>query len=325
MDTTYSIDSVWRGDTLFLYKVRHITVRIDDDIILVNKTDLLKLSNFTPSKNDIIRYNFIAENQHPYNNAKNTNFYLNGFSPFVDFGKFYIKSSNIENDTNKSEIINSGIGFLLNFKSNKFSYSTGFSLSNYYEKYNFSTEYSFVNSNFHQNIKPNTFWTVDTQYYLNLDTLLLTGDTIYYPIYDSNFHAVYDTLSFYTHDTSKFTSNFNKTNTLSYIEIPLLFSKNFKVNNFEISPQVGFIFGFYYFSDFKINTLKYDQLLTPVIAKMTYYAYFSTNINYLFNNKIGGFLRLWSKIPINQQYSINKINYKYYSFGLSLGLTYNIK
>jgi len=319
IDTTFTVDSVWKGDTLYLYRIRHITVIVDNDK-LSNKTDTIKLSNFSPPKIDIVRYNFIAEN---YHHAKKTSsFKINSISPSIGVGKFNIKNDINIIDTNIRPILYTELGFLLNSNFNNFTYSTGLSLVNYFEHYNYSLKNISIDTNFSQTITPNTFWTVDTVFFLNLDSLLI-GDTVWISYYDSNFNVTYDTNNFVNYDTSVFHHNSQRINSINYIEFPIIFGRDFMLKNWQISLQIGLITGVYYRSNFRIKGKEEEPYVIPLVSKVNFYAFGALNINYSFSKRLSIFLKISSKMPLNYNYSVYNTKYKYYSYGLSTGL--NIK
>lgn len=318
-DTTFSLDTIRKGDTIFIYKVRHITVVIDDNTF-TNRTDSLKLSDFIPQKYDYIRYNFIAENYHKPKAKFKINF--SSFSPVIDIGKFKIMEGVDVVDSIRTPYFYAGIGFLLNFNKQNFFYSTGLKLTNYYENYDFSKKTQIIDTNYYQKIVPSTFWLVDTVWFLNLDSLIV-GDTVWMPYIDSNFNVIYDTTIIVNYDTSEYNNRYEKINSISYIEFPLIISWQQNFNNLHLMPQVGLITGVYYTSNFKIAGDENNVFLLPKINKVNYYAFGALHLNYSITENYDVFFKTWVKYPLNFNYSLNKTKYKYYTYGFSLGFSLN--
>ncbi|MBN2663474.1 MAG: hypothetical protein JXR68_07465 [Bacteroidales bacterium] len=317
-DTTFSLDTIRKGDTIFIYKVRHITVVIDVNTFS-NRIDTLKLSNFTPPKYDFIRYNFIAESYHHQKTKYKLN--INNFSPIIDVGKFKLLSDNDIIDTSRTPYFYSGYGFLLNFNKLNVFYTTGIKLTNYYENYNLVKNRQIVDTNYYQKVIPSTFWLVDTVWFLNLDSLII-GDTVWVPYIDSNFNVVYDTTNIASYDTSEFNNRYEKINSISYIEFPLIIGWQKRIKNWQFSPQIGLITGVLYYSNYRIAADD-DGFLLPKIAKINYYAFGALYLSYSLTESYSIFLNTWAKYPLNYNYSLNNTKYKYFTYGVSLGFSLN--
>ncbi len=321
VDTTYTLDSIWKNDTLYIYKTRHITYFLDDSTELSEKQYNKKLSSNI--KNDqIINYPYFF----------NSNSYLKGNKKFFDnkyfntsfhFGTFDFSYSNKNKflDTTKipKYFFSAGINYTLEHQN--FFISSGIKISNYYENFLFNESWYNFDTTSTQIIDKITDWEVDTVWFLNLDSLLI-GDTVWIPYYDSSLNITYDTSYIQNIDSTLNKNNYNRQNKLSYIEIPIYFGRNFNFRNWQISLNLGLISSFLYASDFKIALPKKSSFIKPGFSKFTFKIYSSVGINYTIFKNLKINLSVFSKIPLNYQYIIEKNKVNYYNYGLSLGFCF---
>ncbi len=319
VDTVYTLDSVWHGDTLYIYKHRHITVIIDN-IDTLSKSSDINLSNFSPNKQDIINYNFLSTT---YNYDKHVvKPRISSITPNFQVGKMLLLHNKISfYDSVSKPLFCFGNGVLLTYDKNKISYSVGFNYANYFENYNYVDTWQTIDSTINRKINPHSFWTVDTVFFLNLDSLLI-GDTVWIPYYDSNFRVEYDTTKIVTFDTSNNSYNYQKINSLNYIEFPIYLSWKFTFNKFIISPKIGFITGILYSSNFRVFTPHVDDIIVPTIFKLNYSAFIGLDLSYKISPKFYFNIGFWSKIPLSYNYTLFNSKYKYLSYGFSGGITY---
>lgn len=87
----------------------------------------------------------------------------------------------------------------------------------------------------------NHAWDYDTTYYINIDTLAISGDTLYLPYVDSTWIAFQDSTIVMNYDSTAGTKNIISNNIVRYINIPLWIGYRESTENWEFHAQFGLI------------------------------------------------------------------------------------
>jgi hypothetical protein len=166
----------------------------------------------------------------------------------------------------------------------------------------------------------------DTTFILDLDAWL-QGDTIYHAHIDSTQILINDSAILFTSDTAFNTISNLYSNTISYVEIPLIFGYSFGNNKINFTPSAGLITGFLsgasggYInpitgSHSEITLLKpYNKILLTLQT--------SIKLRYYITDNFGILAEPWYRYSLNNIFDnsadIKKTDHR---LGLNLGLTY---
>jgi len=320
VDTTYTIDSIWRNDTLFLVRTMHIKVIIPKDTAkIVEKTPYLY--------NDLLNYSFLAPNEIKTISKEEINFFSNTKIHFqFDYGnvKYFKKSKNIFLDSTILPISSSSYGFLFEKSTKYFNYFTGFFYTNLTEKFIFSDSWFKVDTSYTEEVLTNNYWDIDTIWFLNLDSLLV-GDTVWVPYYDSTYITEFDTITHQHLDTTNFSKKYNNINKLYFVEFPILLSYNIILKKVSLNFVSGVFIGFFINPKYNIF-LPFDYgILSATFPSIFYSFYQSISFEYQISRKIGIQLGVYCKIPLSSYFNIYETNRKPISYGFSVGLNYKLK
>jgi hypothetical protein len=320
VDTTYTIDSTWQNDTLFLVRTMHLKViALKDTTKTIDKTTYIY--------DDLLSYSFLAPNEIKSIKKERYSFFSNSKIHFkFDYGNFFYtsKSQNQFLDSTILPISLMSYGVLFEHSIQNFNYLSGFFYNNLSERFFFNDYWNNIDTSYSQKILINNYWNVDTIWFLNLDSLLV-GDTVWFPYYDSTYITEIDTITLQNIDTTNFYKQYNNINKLQYIELPIILSYKINLKKLGFEFLTGIFFGFYLNPKYNIFLPHDYGVLSALFPKIIYSLYQSINIEYQISKKISFQVGFFCKIPISNYFSIFQTNRKPYSYGLSLGISYKIK
>ena len=312
IDTTFTLDSIWRNDTLFLVKTTHLSVIIDDtSSVKTPKIDTLTpgIDSISDIKKPIKKHNLLKTNIYPY----------------FEFGFFKIKESppNLLLDSSITYWHTNTFGVAFEVEQKYFLYSTGFQFTNFYEKFHLADNWKTIDSTINTHIEDNSYWNVDTVWYLDLDSLLI-GDTVWLPLYDSSLINQFDTSFTTDYDTSSNSYNYNRLNKVKYVEFPLIFGFHFGQKKWKYSIKTGLITGVSVYKNYIIAINRDEKIIEAKFVDFSFWFYSKIGIQYSFSEKFSGRFGVYGRIPLNNQLSIFDTQRKYYSWGFSFGFSWRI-
>ena len=330
-DTIFVYDTVVYYDTTVVYD----TVYLSSDKIIETKfsDSLLKLSKLKYGEIILQDSDFFLIRKFRKNKRKKVNVFSLDllFSPVYTFQTFtadfiYKENSDINNNAVSPSI---GTGFALNLnlykKNNIFTSGINFT--------NFKTNFSTVSVNYKIDTVPKihfiqkTEMQIDSIKLINIDTLIATGDTVYYYITDTTYNTFIDTTYLPEADTTKNYYNERAKNSYIFFEIPLLYSRSFYTPNFNFSPEIGIITSFFVNSKGKIVSLS-DFFQTnslenePKFAAVNLSVYAGIKFNYYITNRLDFVTSAYIRRNINSIYRDYPLISKFNSFGINFGFRY---
>lgn len=321
IDTIFSIDSIFRNDTLFIIKTKHLRYTINDstsNFARISKKADNKLSDIDAHLNLLE----ITDNQ----GFK----YRKGFRPVIK--KYLSFGFSPEYNFAQKECIyklpkfyfNTNIGYGLSIFSKNFALSTGGFYLYQSNPQSITDEWYEIKNTNRTYIEHNYYWDVDTVWFLNLDSLL-EGDTVYFPYYDSTLIHSADTFVVQRSDTTSFSYKGKNINALHKISVPIIFSKYFKYKRSKLFISVGAIFNYNFYTS--------SYLYSPVIHSYTKIFYSKFQI-YMFNElsyeyffkpkKISTFFSIYGTMPVLSEYNFGQ-NTNDLKIGIGVGFRYYLK
>jgi len=325
-DTIFLYDTVYYYDTTYVYD----TVYVNNRFVDTKKEEI---------KTNIIN-NIYDKSLKPNINVKNKllmNKYLFSFdlllSPMYSYRSFYsdhiyrnvsdIKKLSVKKDLSITT------GFGVNYHNVSTTLSSGIYFANYREKFTYLTTNFIKDTIVGYRYFSKISIKVDSIPLINIDTLLATGDTVYYYYRDTNYITTLDSALVSKIDSVKFKVNDKTQNSYSYIEIPLIWSYNFYKPKLSISPQIGIIAGFFIDSSGKIVSLanieqsvdlKSETGFEDIIISL----YGGLRINYFLTKRLDFFTSAYFKQNLNTIFVDYPIISRFSSFGVGFGVRYKV-
>jgi len=326
-DTIYIYDTVYYYDTTFVYDTIFISEGYSDTIkirinklrekdLSITKSNSLfnKTSNLIPSGKYLFSFDLF-------------------FSPMYSIHSFqsdiiYNEISGLNKKSVKEDLSLSS-GFGINLHRPFLTYSSGINFIQYRENFNFlSTNYS-IDTIMGYSYFPETHMQIDSIALINIDTLLATGDTVYYYFKDTNYITTIDSNLVSKLDSVEYKVDEKYVNTYSYIEIPLILSFNIYRTNYFLSPQFGIITSFFIDSKGKIvslanlnqsESLKDETKFTAINLSL----YAGLSFNYLLTRRLDFFTSAYFRKNIHSLYRDYPIVSRFNTFGFKFGLRYKL-
>ncbi|MCF6364579.1 MAG: hypothetical protein L3J35_00075 [Bacteroidales bacterium] len=326
-DTIYIYDTVYYYDTTFVYDTVFLSDKYSDTIkIKINK---LKEKEFLSAKSSFLfnkTSNLIPSGRYLFS----FDFF---FSPMYSIHNFQshliYKEFSVKNQNSVQEDLSISSGFGINFHKPFLTYSSGINFTKYRESFNFlATNYK-IDTITAYGYFTETRMQIDSIPLINIDTLLATGDTVYYWFRDTNYIETLDSALVSKIDSVSFQVNDKASNSYSYIEIPLILSFNIYRTNYFFSPQFGIITSFFVNSKGKIvslanldqsNSLKDETKFAAI--NLSFYA--GLRFNYLLTRRLDFFTSAYFRKNIHSVYVDYPIVSRFNTFGFKFGLRYKL-
>jgi hypothetical protein len=313
-DTTYIYDTVWVPQ-----KDYNISKQLEDFPILKKIILESKIKQDSIRKyiiNPIDGYVFSAD------------IYL---SPSYSFHKFYddpIFNEIAElNQLSVTSDISNSFGLGINYHRKTSAISSGLQIFSVRENFNFLASDYHLDTILSYNYYVQTNIRVDSMPILNIDTLIATGDSVYYYIKDTDYFMTLDSNLIENIDTSEIIFNDKANNRYTYIEIPVIYSYTIDRFNYSISPEIGIITSFFVNSKGKIVSLtnrkmSEDLRNQTIFADISLSLYAGMRFNYELTSRFNFFMTAFCRRNINSIYSNYPIISRFNTFGFNFGLRY---
>ncbi|MEA1873895.1 MAG: hypothetical protein U9N51_05630 [Bacteroidota bacterium] len=255
-------------------------------------SNLLSIGNFTPLPDTLGIDAFgdpilsekpkLAISLGMYGNY-NTNIYNLSDNP-----ELLIENQSIANIFNNRSSGSFGHGFdlSLDFIDNQFILSSGISYQQINRSFSSNIPTTHIDSTGYYDYFENSRWQYDTTYYINIDTLAITGDTIYSPYIDSTWAAFQDSSLAYEIDSTNGTKLINEREIVRYISIPIWVGYRESTENWELHAQLGLITSIPIYQQMTWYNLERNEFiysknapLSNILLTAGFRAYFARKLN----------------------------------------------
>ncbi len=132
-------------------------------------------------------------------------------------------------------------GFEFNYHRKQINFTSGFNYTNVKLNFNHTDIETHIDSIFKYQYFNRTEIEFDTIWFVNIDTLIASGDTLWVPYIDTNYVNHLDSTLIFTSDTSQTLYPVQNINTIKYLEIPLIISLPVKLNRYKLNIEFGII------------------------------------------------------------------------------------
>ena len=326
-DTIYVYDTVYQYDTTYMTDtIYKLNSKIDPLHIYSKKPRFIYLTSDSSYK--ILKSNMrLVSNKH----------YLFSIDLFASpsYSLHALQSDVVHkealnlNKLSLSPNIGSAFGIGINFHSKSSIFTSGLTYFTIRENYDFlASNYTFAQKEIYDYYMTSVIG-IDTIKFINIDTLLATGDTIYDYYYDTTQTYELDSNKITITDTTENKFIDKSKNKYIYIEIPLKYSFTMYRPGFSISPEIGIIPSFFVNSKGKIvslanlnqsNTIKDETRFAAINLSI----YTGLKVKFYLTEHIDFFTAAFYKHSINSIFRDYPIIYKFNTFGFSFGLRYKI-
>ncbi len=329
-DTVFIYELVYVYDTIYTEEIIVDTVHIYDTLDLDRKIDKKKI---TISQN-------LPKIHSIYNIKKQQiNSSLFGSKIFADliYSPLYTNSlfSSVDiyseaRQNNKyalSPLIGFSTGININYYNKKLTYSSGLLFSQIKEQFSYTATKDIIDTSYFYKYFTYPVSQIDTIWFINIDTLLFTGDTIYEAFLDTNYVYYMDSLYTSKLDSTEINYYDKYVNKYFYLELPLIFG--YKINHirFSIIPEIGLILGIILNSQGKIisleniertNDINKETQLSPVLFSL----YTGVRFDYFLTKRIDFFTKIFYRQNLNSVFMDYPIIMKHRTFGIQFGFKY---
>lgn len=325
-DTIYIYDTVYLYDTVYIntntqraiYFFDTLKLKTGNNKILATKLQKPPLPHF--QKHTTRQRNKYLPSSYEYY-----------FSTMYSNLKFTSENIYQEYSTSNNKAVNPRIAFAAgvntSYDRGNTKLITGLGVSILRSNFNyFNSEYT-IDSIPYYKYYQKTFIKIDTILFINIDTLLATGDTVYQVFQDTNYIQKLDSAIYKRADTTTFNTNENKNNKYIYLEIPFIIGKSYKFSNFQITPNVGIISGFMLNSTGKLVSLidinqsvDFKEETKKSFINLSLYCGFK--FEYYISNKINFTLNPFYRRSINSIFSDYPLIVRTNIWGAQFGLKY---
>jgi len=205
-----------------------------------------------------------------------------------DNPELLIENQSIASIFNNRSNADFGYGFDLNldYIDNQFILSSGVSYQQINRNFNSTVPTVNIDSTKYFNYFDNYEWQYDTTYYINIDTLAITGDTIYSPYIDSTWIAFQDSSLAYQIDSTHGTKHISEKEIVRYISIPIWVGYRETTEKWELHAQLGLITSIPIYQQITWYNLENNEFiyskqapLSNILLTAGFRAYFARKIN----------------------------------------------
>ncbi|MCD4793102.1 MAG: hypothetical protein K8R54_07720 [Bacteroidales bacterium] len=328
-DTIYVYDTVVYYDTTYVYDTVYSSKIIRDTVEIITMYPVYSNIKYK----DSVKYSFFNRGHQffPLNRyIFSADIFFSPLYSLHNFSSDPIYSDALQlNKTSVKPLLSNTFGLGINFHRRSSVFSSGLLYTTIRENYNFLATDYLIDTVLAYRYFTETVMQIDSVPFINIDTLLATGDTVYYFIIDTNYITTLDSNLISKTDTVENKYNDKSDNSYTFIEIPLIYSFTFYRPNFTISPEIGIITSFFVNSKGKIvslanlnqsNKLENESKFAFVNISL----YTGLKLTYFINEKFNLFTAAFYRKSINSIYIDYPIISKFDSFGFNFGLRYKI-
>lgn len=231
----------------------------------------------------------------------------------------------------KSELFdNYNISFFYEWHKLNFEWQIGLSYTSQLHKYTYNDAKISYDTLYQQQIIDNSFYDYNYVQVLNLDTLLLTGDTLWMTYVDSTLVTDFDTINVTTVQSRKTDNHSNQKFTIKAFDLPLIAGYSYSFGNFDITLKAGASLTYIYAVKGFIPSTKYDYGAEPLNSKKINNFYFNVlagaEVNYFITDKLSvSIMPLYKKSLGSLIKNSLPAKLNYHSVNFNVGIKYHIK
>ncbi len=332
-DTIYVYDTVVYYDTTVVYDTVYVK---DKEYISLFKDSVLRLIKKTKFNDIVLQDSDFFLIKKPKSIKRKKYRYLSFdflYAPLYSSQTFksdmFYKDAARANKRATTPAIGHNFGVNINLHRQKNTFTGGLGITDF--KTHFSTMASFwkIDTVEKMQLTQSLELQIDSIPLINIDTLLATGDTLYYYYKDTNYITHIDTAYISVPDSTEYFKIEKAKNSYSYIEIPLIFSHSFYMSNLTLNPEIGLISSFFFNSQGKVVSLadiyKISDLRTDLKgAYVCLSIYAGIKVNYYLNDKLDFISSVFYRRNINSIYYDYPLITHFNTFGLNFGLRYKL-
>ncbi len=320
-DTTFSIDSVWKNDTLFITRTMHLSVIVRDSVSK-NKSEKDSIQNKNIrifEQQNPISYSFFSPSVPNIRNKYSTNkIFLIPFFRLSYSKAFYFPQNSYINNSIKT-IGAFELGLNIQKQKKYLDYSCGVNLYSLLEKFSFRQTWADTSISYMQEIRDDSFWHVDTVWILNTDSLLV-GDTVYFPYFDSSYIKHIDTLQIAEKKININNKETYKYNSFVILNFPISIGKHVYFDKYSLFVSAGLLTSIILNKKYKIPSQTENTYLPVKFPKVYFSILANCRFEYKFTKKIYFWYGFDLNIPIKSMLKIDDNYKKIYQIGTSCGL-----
>lgn len=172
-----------------------------------------------------------------YGNTNITSYHLNNNAGLIDDNTDIDQIFNQYSSPNISYAANLNLDYI----NNHMIFSTGLGYQQVSETFSANVPTIMIDSVGTYNVFDTEGWVYDTTYYINIDTLAITGDTVYMPYVDSIWGPTQDSSIVYIYDSINAKKLISEKSIVRYVNIPIWFGYRQSTEHWELQAQAGLI------------------------------------------------------------------------------------
>jgi hypothetical protein len=254
------------------------------------------------------------------------------FAPFIfsDVLSSQAKYNDIVNLKKEavSQRINYSFGANINCNLNNWELQSGVAYSNLQENFDYVIRTLHIDTTESYEYEYGGYFEYDTLWFVNIDTLIATGDTLWVPHINSSWIETVDSTLITDIDTIVFQHPNEILNRYSYLEIPLIFGYSINREKFSYILKGGIITGIFLNAKGKTFSLQSDNTVTDLtdelnFMKLNFTLYFSVGIIYKMSNNLNLLVEPFYRKSINSMFDNYPISNKHRSYGIKIGMRFH--
>ncbi|MCF8374483.1 MAG: hypothetical protein K9H64_22875 [Bacteroidales bacterium] len=335
-DTIVFYDTVYTFDTVYMYKTVFDTVYFFDTIYVEGAGMMPSryIDSLPQRTTRFFNWEGIdrtkGQQLEPTKNEWSLEGFVSPFSSTYNFSSDDISKKDLQNARKNSFTPETGYsaGININYHLSKnFYVQSGLAFSLFNEKLGFYSEKTEIDTIFTPVYEWNTYPEVDTIWFLNVDSFVVTGEPYWEPYYDTTFYNKLDTFYIENYLPRTKTNKRNETQRWNYFEIPILASYRYCWGTFNLGTKAGLITGLLYKHQ-RFEVYSDDGMFnsTPQekkeLEQVSLALYISAVAEYQLAEHWSVLLEPWLRAPINQFTKSENVSLKIRSQGLRLGIRY---
>ncbi len=328
-DTIVINDTVYIYETVYVKKVIVDTVFQHDTVLYIEKQELkdLKFEIKTPPLTTV-------PTQFLPNSINKKAKHSVGISANAAYPNLRFASGPATSDYRDklelalSPMIGFGAGFEYHYHKPKLNFSTGIAYFEMQQNFRHTQIDTHIDSVLKYDYFNRQELDFDTIWFVNIDTLLASGDTLWYAYIDTNYVFVPDSILVFEPDTTQTVKPTQTINKYRYIEIPLTAHlRVYQSSNFKVYANFGIISGIIFNSAGKIVSLKdvngsenisKNQKFSPIQFSM----FTGITVAVPLTNRLNMNIEAYRKQNLNSMFSNNPVSVRTTFSGMKCAIVY---
>lgn len=330
-DTIIINDTVYIYDTVYIDRVKTETVVLYDTVLYIEpiQSKLLPASKdslIPPKKTLYTRENFLFGRK---SNSSLEFLWAANYTTSLFASPPALSSYKNSMDLAFKPLAGYEFGLLFNHHTNFLQIGGGLKYALHRQSYSHTRTKNRIDSVFKYEYFNRTEIAFDTIWFVNIDTLLQTGDTLWVPYIDTNYVSYTDSSLIHTLDTITEVKPTHSINDFKIIEFPLLLKYPFSYKNMKFQLGFGIIPGIIMSSSGKIVSLSNYSDSEDInrrvrIQHFLLSAYLSGGINFSLTPRYNLHLNFYMKELLSSVYRNNPVSQRHRSIGIGFSLVYRL-